>query len=149
MTDHIDRFSAVLFVFQLIAAPTGGLLFGLIAGELFDQASGTRHHQFAPWFFYALVGFVQGYLTQTIFRRADRSGGRLVWFPPVCLIAVFVLRDGRGLGTAIGQFLIWNPYSFTQGGASTILSMPAFACCFYSLGIAMASRSRRGTQGAT
>jgi hypothetical protein len=141
MPEDEDRFSIVLCIFQVIAAPTGGLLFGLIAAELLDQVSGTRDHQFVPWLCYVLVGFVQGYMTQMIFRRSDRSGGRFVWIPPVCLPAAFILDDSRSLGTTIGKFLVYNPYSFVQGAGSALLSMPACASCFYSLGIILARRS--------
>jgi hypothetical protein len=149
MPDDEDRFSTVLFVFQLIAAPAGGFLFGLIAAELFDQVSGSRDHQFVPWLCYGLVGFVQGCSTQAIFPWSYRSGGRFVWVSPVCLLAVFILVDRRGLGTAIGEFLIYDPYSFDRGAGSTILSMPAFASCFYSFGIILTRQARRGTQGGT
>jgi uncharacterized membrane-anchored protein len=145
MPDHEDRFSIVLCIFQVIAAPTGGLLFGLIAAELFDQVSGTRAHQLVPWLCYVLVGFVQGYVTQTIFRQSNRSGGRFVWIPPVFLLAVFILRDPRSLGTATGEFLVYNPYSFNQGAGSGLFSMPACASCFYSVGIILAHRSWRDT----
>jgi uncharacterized membrane protein len=149
MPDNEDRFSIVLFIFQLIAAPAGGFLFGVIAAELFDHVSGTRGHQFVPWLCYMLVGFVQGYLTQTIFSRSDRSGGRFVWIPPVCLLAVLILGDRRGLGTAIGEALTWNPYSFDKGAGSVFFTMPAFASCFYSVGIVLAHQSWRAPQGGT
>ena len=112
-----DRFSIPLCVFQVIAAPAGGFLFGLIAAELFDQVSGTRDHRLVPWLCYVLVGFVQGYMTQTVFRRSDRSGGRFVWIPPVCLLATAILYDRRSLRTAIGKFLLYNPTRSIKGRA--------------------------------
>lgn len=147
MGDSEVRFSVVLFMFQMIAAPAGGFLFGFIAAELFGEVSDTRGGQFAPWLCYALVGFVQGYLTQAVFPRSDHSGGRFVWISPVCLLAVLILGDRRGLGTAVGEYLIWNPYSFSRGAASVFFSLPAFAACFYSLGIILARRPWRRPEG--
>jgi hypothetical protein len=146
MPDDEDRFSIPLFIFQMIAAPAGGFLFGLIAVELCDQVSGTRDDQFVPCLCYMLVGFVQGYLTQAIFRRSDRSGGRFVWIPPVCLLAVLILGDRRGLGTAIGEALTWNPDSFDKGAGSMFVTMPALASCFYSIGTILAHQCWRGTK---
>ncbi len=150
MTDSENRFSNLLFVFQLVAAPAGGIIFGLIAAELVDQVSGTRNHQLAGWLCYAFVGFAQGFLTQSVFPRAECSGGRFVWVPPVCVLAVSIFAEyRRGLEAVFREFLVLNPYSFAQGFVSGFVTMPAFASCLYSLGILAAHRPARAPQGET
>jgi hypothetical protein len=150
MTDSENCFSNLLFVFQLIAAPAGGFIFGLIASELLDQVSGTRNNQLAGWLCYAFVGFAQGFLTQSVFPRSECSGGRFIWVLPVCVLAVSVFAEYRhGLETVFREFLVLNPYSFAQGFVSGFVTMPAFASCLYSLGILAAHRPVRATQGET
>jgi hypothetical protein len=143
LPDSEDSFSGFLFLVQLVAAPMTGLIFGLIGVELVDQWSGSRGHQFAGWLCYALVGLVQGFLTQLVFRRSERSGGRFIWVLPVSVLLAFFFGESRGgLAHALREFLVLNPYSYVEGAASGFLTGPAVASCFYSLGITLAHQRR-------
>jgi len=144
-----QSFSPVLFIFQILAAPAGSLVSGLIAGEAVDAVFGRGGHQLAVWLCYAIVGFGQGYLTQAIFPRSDQSGGRFVWVAPVCiLIACFLSEYPRTPQTVFSDFLTWNPYSSSaEGFAPVVFTMPAFASCIYPLGIVAAKRTLVAARG--
>lgn len=140
-------FSPVLFIFQIVAVPAGALVLGLIAGEAIDAVFGRGGHQLAIWLCYAVAGFTQGYLTQAVFPRSDRSGGRFVWVAPVCILVLCFLDEYRSPQTDFADFFKWNPYSFLKGFTSVVFTLPAFASCIYPLGIVAAKRTLVAARG--
>ncbi len=148
--DREDRLSYPLLVSQLLLAPAGCFLFGMIGGEFFDLVLGIRAYQPTAWISYAVVGFVQGYLVQLKFPRASRSGGRFVWTIPFgLLVAAILLELQGGRPNIVANFLRWNPYSYNQGYDSVTFTMPACASCFYSAGVLAAGRKPSAISGKT
>lgn len=138
--DERTPFSGLLFVAQMIAVPILSIPLGTLLVEILEFETGTRGANWLiPLVCYAAVGFAEGYFTEKISGSADSSGGRFVWAPLLCLIAIGVLRDRLGAGSAIRELLTWSPHSI-NGGASELLTMPAWACCCYSLGVFVANR---------
>ena len=141
----MSRFSAPVFLAQLFAAPLLCLLFGDLAVELVDGLLGTRGNQFVAWSCYALVGFIEGYLTRIAFPDVDHSWARFVWVVPVALCVIFFVTDYRRFpDSAVREFLIIDPYSASRGLVSGFVAAPTFATCFYSFGV-WAARKRSGS----
>lgn len=134
-------FDGFLFLAQIIALPLITWLLGLAVVEGFDAAIGTRGGILIASVRYAAVGLAEGYFIQKASQCADQSGGYFAWLPIICVIVISTLRDGRGTGPALRELLTWSPYSI-GGAASELLTMPAWASCWYSVGIALANRRR-------
>jgi len=79
-------FSPPLFLLQLVAAPLGGLIFGLLVAMLFEVILRVQNDYSVIYFAYGLVGFLLGYFVATALPRACESGGLWVWIPPCSLV---------------------------------------------------------------
>ena len=88
-----------------------------------------------------LVGFLAGYAVQIRVPRSVTSGGTWVWVLPVSLVALGSIYDLLELPTELPKLF----YGMTHvwGVFFAFVTLPAVACCFYSLGIVVADRRRR------
>jgi len=93
-----------------------------------------------------MVGLIEGYITEKFSRRAYRSGGLFAWVPIVFLIVIGIARDARGPAAAFRELLTWSPYSI-RGGAMELLTMPTWATCWYSIGVALRRHTDRLSAG--
>ena len=144
----MGRFSAPVFLAQLLAVPLLGLMLGGAAVELFDTMSGSRGNQLVAWSCYALVGFAQGYFTTRNFPDVDYSWARFVWIAPVSLCVVLFLGEyRRDPHSVMNEFLVIDPYHASRGLVSGFVTAPTFATCFYSVGVWVALKSGRGSDG--
>ena len=132
-------FSWIIFFLQSVMAPFGALIFGLVAGEAVHAILGGKQ-QFTIWLCYAVVGFVQGFFTQSVIPRAKPSGGCFVWVTPMLILLVALYDEIQHFPSkAFTTFFIWNPYAL-DGLPSVVITFPAFASLAYSSGIGVASR---------
>jgi hypothetical protein len=143
-----NGFSAGLFVVQLVLAPLGGLIFGLILWIVLEELLRTRDGNILGYFGYSVQGFLLGYKMQTSFPRSIQSWGPWIWIPPVgLLLCCFGSELARHSKSAIVD-CFW-PGLGNPGGVYLIVlvTLPAIASCFYSAGIVAASRPRRTALG--
>ncbi len=138
--DDRAPFSGLLFVVQIIAVPLISAFLGMLLVEIYDLETGAREAQWlVALIAYAVVGLTEGYFTEKISGCAAQSGGRFVWAPLLCLIAIGILRDSRGPSAAISELLeITDPFSL-KGLAAAFLTLPAWACCCYSFALTIVS----------
>ena len=134
-------FSAPIFVFQLIGAPLGTLIAGVALSAFVEGLLGVKNGNLIPYVCFALEGFLFGYTYQTSRPRAYQSGGRWIWIPPVCLLAWGVLDElFRRRGTAVLDFFDTSRPGPGVVLAVGLLTLPAIATCFYSIGVITARR---------
>jgi len=142
----MGRFSAPIFLAQLLVVPVVALVAGLLAVEFLDSVLGSRGNQLLAWSCYALVGFAQGYLTGTNFPDVDCSWARFIWVVPVGVCVLLFLGEfRRDPHAAINEFLVINPYSTVGGALGDVVTAPTLATCLYSVGVWVALRARRGS----
>jgi hypothetical protein len=99
-------------------------------GEAIDAVFGRGGYQLAVWLCYAAVGFAQGYLTQAIFPRSDRSGSRFVWtydnYGRVMMIQHYPVSTGsEDVCRRVALYYDKNPFSgsysqYTLGRKTTV-----------------------------
>jgi hypothetical protein len=150
MFDHYEvrssGFSALLFTLQMFLAPLGVLLCGLLITELLEGLFNFSGSDQAAYLSFGLVGFVQGYTTQTAIPRSLQSGGSWVWIAPACILGVGLIDQfNRSPGTLIATYFL-SRLRFT-GFEEVFFTLPAVGTCFYSFGIVAASRPARTTIG--
>jgi hypothetical protein len=137
-------FSPAQFLVQLVLAPLGGLVLGLIASTFLETLFRAKDSNLLGYIGFSIQGFLLGYKMQKAFPRAIESGGRWVWIPPVLVLLLGMLYDLslRG-GTPIAQSF-W-PRPGPGGIGMVLITWPAVASCFYSVGVNAASRSPRNS----
>ena len=133
-------FSPTLFVIQLILAPLGGLILGLLVYALLEEVFRARNSNLLGYIGFSIQGFILGYKMQTAFPRAIESWGPWIWTVPVCNVGLWILND-NGPNSQVADFFVF-PHGPGLGGIEMVLiTWPAVASCFYSFGVIVASRT--------
>jgi hypothetical protein len=144
----LSRFSMPLFWCQMFVAPVGGLYFGTIfvvivwqvMAKVIGVGADSVEGDLTGYLTFALTGAALGYGIQRAIPQAAESGGRWVWIPPVCVVVLGVLeelnRDSHGV---VGALFVVSHRQWESLGV-LFLTWPAVSSCFYSAGIAIASR---------
>lgn len=141
--DDEHSFSPGLFVTQLILAPLGGLLVGLITAAFLEELLNIRYSNTLTYLAYGGQGFLFGYLTQKFSLASIKSGGAWIWIAPASLLIWSIIYElGRPNPEIAGLFLARRA---NPGGAMflALVTMPTLASVFYSIGVVAASRSWR------
>src|ERR1700722_7042967 len=99
-------FSPALFVIQLVLAPLGGLILGLLVFVFLEEVFRLRNSNLLGYLCFSVQGFILGYKMQTAFPRAIQSGARWVWIPPVCNLGVWILND-KGSNSHVADFFVF------------------------------------------
>jgi len=142
-------FSPAFFVVQFIVAPLGGLVFGMVAYVVMEELFRVKDSTLLGYLVFSIQGFILGYRLQAAFPRAVESGGRWVWIPPICNLAVWVYRElERGQGSQAAWFFSFpSTHGSDEGIAMVLITWPALASCFYSIGVHAASRPPHSSWG--
>jgi hypothetical protein len=93
---------------------------------------------------FSIQGFCIGFGFQSLIRRAIEGGGRRAWVLPVSLLALSCIWDACLSNWQEIRAFFWPGADGEQGLGWLLLTLPAVACSFYSLGILAASRTNRG-----
>lgn len=143
-----SRFSALLCALQFFVVPFACLIFGVITATLLEGLLRITTNRIAElilgYVVFCLVGFAFGYSTQTAIPRLLGSGGRWVWIPPVGFLAYAVLNQFRRNPNDIAGFFVLGD----EGLVIVLLTWPAVATCFYSVGCVVAHRAATTAAGA-
>ena len=145
-------FSAFLCVLQLFFAPLGCLVFTIVLGSFSEGllrvvTKDRRAELLHDYIAFILGGCALGYMMQTAIPRARQSGGLWVWILPCCVLIWGVLDQSlREPGTVIGSYFIFSHGD--EGLGVILITGPTVAACFYSVGIALASRPATTAMGA-
>jgi hypothetical protein len=86
-------FSGALFITQLVLAPLGGLICGLIISVVVEGALHIRDSNLLDYLIFSLQGFVLGYKVQSSIPRAIQSGGPWIWILPVGVLGLTRMRQ--------------------------------------------------------
>jgi hypothetical protein len=131
-------FSTVLFMAQIIIAPVVCFVLGLVATIAFEFAFRTHDNTILSYIAFAGQGLLLGYMVQQKSPTALISGGRWTWILPLAHLGFWIHK------ATITEVL--NFFVLTKPGLAGIelffFTLPAVASVFYSVGIALAARSR-------
>ena len=135
-------FSPLLFVLQLVVAPLGGLIFGLILSLVLEAVLHVKESNSVLYLSFALQGFLLGYKIQARVPHAIQSFGKWVWIPPFCILAWSFLYELWLFPSSAVHDQFW-PGSGDPGGAYLIIlvTLPVVASAFYSIGVIAANRA--------
>ena len=143
-----ESFSPTLFLMQLVFAPLGTLVIGLVSSILLESLVGVKNNVPIGYICFCLEGFLFGYIFQTGTARAYRSGGAWVWLPPLCLLAWGFLDElSRRPATAIQDFFVGRAGSSASAYALVLFTLPAIGSCLYSIGVVAGSRPANTSLG--
>jgi len=141
-------FSISRFLAQLILVPPtilviGGLAWGL--GLEFGILATRTHESMLVmnglgYLACALVSFGFGRLVRHWFPRFAGSGG-FVWVAPVMVLLCALLIDEHSVQFAgVSRFFVARAGMGQEGIGLFLFTLPAFGCCFYSLGAGLPKR---------
>jgi len=145
-------FSVGLCVLQLFGVPLICLMFGLLAGDVSNEllraiTKSSGAELLLGYVVFSLVGFELGYIVQTAIPRSHQSGGLWVWVLPVCILGHGVVDQlTRNPNRVIIDYFVFSPGN--EGLGVALITWPALATCFYSVGVVSASRPATTALGA-
>ena len=101
-------YSPALFIIQLVLAPLGGLILGLLVYVLLEGILRVRNSNVLGYVGFSVQGFILGYKMQTAFPRAIESWGSWIWTVPVCNLGLWILGD-NGPNSQVADFFVFPP----------------------------------------
>jgi hypothetical protein len=130
--------SSSLLIKQLALIPLFCFVVAGLAADLAIQVTGWH---FTGYLAAALAGMAIGYWVQLHDDRMDASLGRWIWIPPVCLV-LFAMTYDISVGQSASHFFNGSGPGLS-GVEMFVFTLPAVACCFYAVGITLASRKQK------
>jgi hypothetical protein len=143
--DDSVTFSPALFLAQIVLAPLGGLIVGLIGTIILEAVFKTRNSNVAAYISYSVAGLQLGRKMQQLFPRAVHSGGYWAWIAPaIVLILGIIVEAKRGAEAQIHDIFAIPDRPGADGIGLLLITLPVVASCFYSVGVI--SATPRGTK---
>jgi hypothetical protein len=138
------RFSVGPLILQLFAVPSATLILGFIITLLIEGADAKPALEtLSGYFAFSVEGFALGYAVQRAFPRAIACGGPWVWIAPASLLVLGRISDtAKSHASEIPLYFRLTSEGET-GWGFMLLTLPAIACCFYSIGVVAAHRRTR------
>ena len=126
---------------QLVLAPLGGLILGGICYAILAELFRVKNNSLIGYLVFSAQGFIMGYRLQTVLPSAIDSGGRWIWIAPVCNLAFWLLGElRRGVNADLSAFFVFPEGPGAGGLVLVLITWPAVASCFYSIGVNAASK---------
>jgi len=149
---NTSSFSVGLCILQSFGAPLATLIFGVLLAQIFEKLLGITADDLIAgtllgYLVFTVEGLVIGYTTQVLIPRAQQSGGGWVWVLPCSVLAWGILDQfSRNPKRVLAACCISDP-AVDEGIGIVLITWPAVATCFYSVGVMLASQPAKTAVG--